>query len=101
MEVAPSPKLEIVVAQKQEQNEKKPLYKGSIRLQNGHKMWEVDLSTWKIEEAKIDNTEVMSIYGKQRKKLLMREGYTYVPALNKDNAAKKVLKRFGVKFKQN
>jgi len=66
--------------------ERKPI--GSVKMKNGHKMFEFNIRTKEMNEAQyIDGRN-----GK-RKKLLMKKDCLYEPAVNKKNAARKILKR--------
>jgi len=91
------PNIAVVENVKDEQVQPDLIYKGSLNLQNGLKIWEIDLSNGKMKEAQYEKEDVAQ-FGKQkaRKKLITKKGFTYVVALNKDNAAKKLLKQFGL-----
>ena len=96
------PNIAVVANVKDEQVQPDLVYKGSLNLQNGLKIWEIDLSSGKMEEATFEKEDVAQ-FGKTttRKKLITKKGFTYIVALNKDNAAKKLLKQFGLWQKQS
>ena len=62
---------------------------GSIRPKKGHKIFEFNYVTKDFNEAKYD----LQIKNKGRKIIITNKNCIYVSALNKKNAAKKILKR--------
>lgn len=85
----------------QKQIKKGRRYKGRYVLKDGHKVFELDLTTGVIVEAtyevtkNVDFDEVLK--GTERKPvrvLVERENCLYMPALNKKNAQKKFKKIF-------
>jgi hypothetical protein len=83
---------QIEISVKKNQQKEKELI-GKINPHSGHKTFEINNETLEIEEA-IFNNDFAFKYGKniQNKEILIREGYSYVSALNKKNALKQFLK---------
>ena len=79
-----------------QQQEKQMKYVGSTIIMPGHKLWELDVVSGNIVEAKFDTSEVVVDFENNstvgRKKLIMKPGCLYAGALNKKNAFKKFLK---------
>jgi hypothetical protein len=86
-----------IVSQKEVQKQLKHL--GSIRLQRGHTLWEVNMKTGMITPATYETqaadfkAAAKGIQG-VRRKLISKEGCMYIPALNKKNAAKKFVQTY-------
>lgn len=92
-----------------EQHAVKPIKKelkhvGSVRLQNGQIMWEMDLSTRIIKAAEYE--EVVAVFNptdnsKIQKKIITKENHIYAPAINAKNADKKFFKLLGLRYPKN
>lgn len=87
------------VAQKQIKKGRR--YKGRYVLKDGHKVWELDLTTGALVEASYEITKNVAykevVKGAEKKPvrvLIERENCLYMPALNKKNAEKKFKKIF-------
>lgn len=63
-----------------------------LRPKPGQKVWELDLNTGLIGEAKIEQVSA-TIKGSVHKKIIMRPGCIYEVAINAKNADKKFLRR--------
>lgn len=94
LEIKTGDKIEIV-DQKQQKSQLKLLK--SIKPHQGHKCWELNTETGEVKEAefKEENVDFISAENKKialRKKIITKDGYIYLPALNKKNAIKKFKK---------
>lgn len=61
---------------------------GDIIPYDGHKIWEINIETLEVKEAKFTNT-TYQMFGENKKEIIAKEGFVYVAALNKKNALKK------------
>lgn len=66
---------------------------GKLKMQRGQKVWQLDLQTRLITIANVES--VSNIKGDIKRKLVVKEGCWYAPAINLKNAEKKFLKMFG------
>lgn len=73
----------------QVQAKKHKQYKGRLILKPGHKVWEVNLNTGVIEEAKYEALSINLTNKHHVKSLVEKEDCIYIPALNKANAQRK------------
>lgn len=69
-------------------------YDSSLRPHPGHRVWEFDLSSGDIQEAKVESSTVKLAAGDAKtntlhKKIIQRPDCLYCSALNKKNAIKK------------
>jgi hypothetical protein len=86
-----------VVIEKQAEVEKKLQYLGSHKMRNGQKMWEFNKATGEIKIAEMEELPV-NPYKKTknnlpegpRKKIITNENCVYVPAINIENAVRKL-----------
>jgi len=83
----------------QKEDELKIKLVGSLVPHEGHKIWEIDNKTLKINEAKFIECDWV-FNGENRPKILMLDGFSYVCGLNKKSAIKnyKLGKTGGKKF---
>lgn len=88
IELKPQTQLEIVANQKK-QIEHELI--GHIIPYNGHRIWEVNLSTKEVNEAKYANT-TYNAFAENKKEVIIKQGFVYVSALNKKNALIKAMK---------
>lgn len=88
LELKEKEKLEIVANQKKQIEHE---YIGLIVPYDGHKMWEIEIATGNIKEAKYSNT-TFNAFGENKKEIIVKEGFLYVSALNQKNAFKKAIK---------
>lgn len=77
--------------------EKKLAYMGSHKMHKGQKMWEFNRATGEIRIAEMEEMPINVLEKTQsglpagpKKKLIVNENCTYVPALNIENAVKKL-----------
>ena len=81
-------KMEISIQKKQQ---KQKTLVGKLQPHNNHKVWEINIETLEVNEAKYQ--QVSFIIGKsiegQNKELITTEGFAYVSALKKSTALKK------------
>ena len=61
---------------------------GNLVPHDGHKIWEINKETLEIKEAKFTNT-TYQMFGDNKKEIIVKDGFSYVSALNKNNALKK------------
>lgn len=73
------------------QIEKKTIFIGSQKLTPGHRVFEINEKTLDCSEAKYE-TEV-HYNAPNKRKIIIKEGYVYICALNSKNALKKYHKR--------
>lgn len=71
----------------QKQVEKKTVLIGSTFLTPGHRCFEINTKTLKVEEAQYERE--VHFNAADRRKIITKEGYAYVTALNKKNALKR------------
>ena len=64
---------------------------GEIIPHNGHSVYKINKETKEVDLAKFSNT-TFTFNGKNKKKIIIEDGFSYVSALNKKNALKKYLK---------
>jgi len=88
LELKDKEKIEVVANQKK-QIERELV--GYLMPYNGHKVWEINIETGEIDEAKyaVANYDV---FGENKKEIVIKDGFYYVSALNKQNAYKKAIK---------
>ncbi len=61
---------------------------GKIIPHDGHTIWQINNETLEVDKAKYSNTTY--VYGAENKKeIIIKDGFSYVSALNKTNALKK------------
>ena len=61
---------------------------GDIELYDGHTIWQINNQTLEVEKAKFSNA-TYHFAGDNRKEIIVKQGHTYVSALNKKNALRK------------
>jgi len=61
---------------------------GNITPNEGHKIWQINNETLEVSEAKFTNT-TYQMFSENKKEVLIKDGFSYVAALNKKNALKK------------
>jgi len=71
---------------------------GKMALHPGHTLWEVDFVNGEIRAAEYEEIDVVGDLSKERikgmkGKVIVKEGCEYIGALNKKNAAIKVMRR--------
>lgn len=88
LELKDKEKLE-VVANQQKQIEHQLV--GYLMPYNGHKVWEINIETGEIAEAKYSNSSYKA-FGENKKEIIIKDGFYYVSALNQKNAFKKAIK---------
>lgn len=81
----------------QQQKEYKNILIGKIKPQRGHTLWEINIKTGSISEAKYNTIDVdfaKAVKGdfSHLKELIVDENCVYIPALNRQNALKKYQK---------
>ena len=70
-------------------------YLGSHRMHKGHKVFELNMKTGEMGEAKIERDSIMGKDGvKKKQSIVTKKDCIYIPALNEKNAWKKAAKRF-------
>ena len=79
-------KMEISV-QKKQQKEKELV--GKIIPHAGHKVWEIDDENLEIKEAKYEQQNFIFGIQNSNPEIIIRNGFSYVSALNKKSALKK------------
>jgi hypothetical protein len=81
-----------LVAEQQQEKQLKLL--GSHLPKRGHTLFEVEIATGEISVAKLEGEIVIGIDGQQTltRKIVSKDGFAYVSALNKKNALKKLAK---------
>lgn len=81
------------------QQEKKVSFLGSTKLKKGHTLFEFNFDTQELKPASFEETDIhystAKKGGKPHKKVVVNERCTYVPALNKKNAMRKLYKVYG------
>lgn len=83
----PSERMELSI-EKRQQKEKELI--GNIVPHAGHTVWEINNETLEITKASFQElTFILNQLNNSHKEILIREGFTYVAALNKKNALKK------------
>ena len=85
LKLIPETKIEISIKQKK-QIEHELINK--IVPYNGHVVWEINNETLEVEKAKFSNA-TYHFGGENKKEIIVKKGYTYISALNKENALKK------------
>ena len=61
---------------------------GEIEMYDGHTIWQINNETLEVEKAKFSNA-TYHFAGDNRKEIIVKQGYSYVSALNKKNALRK------------
>lgn len=92
-------------SEKTEQHAIKPIKKelnfmGSVRLQRGQKLWQMNLETREISLAEYEVIHHLNKEGGSTKerKLIVKENHLYAPAINAKNADKQFFKLLGLKY---
>ena len=85
LEIISKDKTEIVANQKKQVEHQ---LIGRMIPYNGHKIWEINIETGEISEAKFSNNTYMA-FGENKKEILVKKHCVYISALNKKNALKK------------
>lgn len=85
-----------VVQVRQAEQEKQSRHLGSIKPKRGHTLFEINLKTKEIVPATFEEKEYR-VDGKNsnRRTVVVKDDCTYISALNKNNAIKKLLKAVG------
>lgn len=83
----------IIAAEKREEK-----YLGSLELKRGHIMFEIDPKNDTVRQAEYKE-EAIGLDGKIKRKLVVKEGCIYEPALNAKNAIKHIIKRIKHRYK--
>jgi hypothetical protein len=83
-----------VHAQRQQQNEHQKVLQGTIKPLPGQIVWEINIETGEISEAyykqiDVDFEAAINKDFSPRKELITKDGFVYIPAINKQNALKK------------
>ena len=86
-----------IVSKIQQQKEKETVFFGTILVDKGHKVFQINLETKEVQEADyliLDKTihwhnAIKKDFSSYNKKVLTKEGYVYIPALNAKNALKR------------
>lgn len=68
------------------------------QMHNGHTLWQLELATGIITEVQYDQVNYHLLSESVRKKVVEKEGFKYVPALNAKNADKKFHKALGLNY---
>lgn len=72
---------------------------GSIVLHPGQRIYKVNVKNLDCEEAKYEGSNSAILDGKKvvkaHRKIIVEEGFYYIPAINKKNARKKFVKKLG------
>lgn len=82
---------------RQKELKKEVEFLGSAPLKKGHTLFEINKKTGEIGVAQFDRQDIIYPKGikslpKKKNTVIVKEGFFYVPALNKKNAAKKFFK---------
>jgi len=86
-ELKPETQLEVVVnQQKQIEHE----FMGFLVPHSGHKIWELEVATGIIKEAKY-SSNTYKAFGENKKEIIVKEGCMYASALNPKNAMRKIM----------
>jgi hypothetical protein len=85
LELKNETKIEISVKQKKQVEHE---LIGKIIPHEGHIIWQINKETLEIEKAKFSNANY-HLGGENKKKVMTKDGYAYVSALNKKNALRK------------
>ncbi len=75
-------------------NQKKKIeheFIGKIIPHDGHVVWQINKETLEIEKAKFTNT-TFQLFGENKKEIIIKDGFSYISALNKKNALRKYKK---------
>lgn len=88
-ELKPKDKIEIAVKKKQ-QIEHQLL--GKVRPRNGHKVFEINIETLEVNEAKFSPVTALVFGVVKNKEIIIKKNHVYISALNKKNALKKFSK---------
>jgi hypothetical protein len=82
-------KMEISV-QKKQQKEKELI--GKLIPHPGHRVWEINIDTLEVEEAKYEQKHTFIFGQNNNREIIVRKGFAYIAALNKKSALKKYVK---------
>ena len=88
LELKDKEKLEVVDNQKKQIEHE---LVGYLMPYNGHKVWEINIETGEIAEAKYSSNSYKA-FGENKKEIIIKDNFYYVSALNKKNAFKKAIK---------
>ncbi len=88
----------------QQQQQKEIAYQGSLNLHPGQSLWCFNMTTQTLEKIELKKEKNFDYETKDKvdhSKIIMKSDCVYVAAINKKNAAKKVMAKFGIFYSKS